>query len=136
MDLKARGACAQGLNRFAGNIDSTLAGHTKLFMCTRSQDKAETPQESALDLPASFGGSPGKEGSAVAHCKARTLELEGPGNKHRCELPWRPPLWKTQTPSIKAEKPQAQQQSGNPVANRLPEVLSGTQPPFYSPPEE
>ena len=40
--LRASGACTQELHRPGGNADSTLERHAQVFMCTGSEDKAET----------------------------------------------------------------------------------------------
>ena len=39
-----------------------LKKRTQAFICTGSQGKAETPQESGSDLSVVLGGSPGKTG--------------------------------------------------------------------------
>ena len=94
--MRASGACVQELHGTGGNGDSILERHTQGFMCTGSQGKAETPQESGSDLTAVLGGSPGKTGVNVAHGGVRTLEakfsgifinvaiLEKSGHTHQC----------------------------------------------------
>ena len=65
--LKASGTCAQELHRTVRNKDLILERYTQSFMYTRSQGKAETPQESGSDLTVVLGGSPGKMGVTMAH---------------------------------------------------------------------
>ena len=65
------------------------------------------------------------------------MKEEGPVNNQN-ELPWRLPFWKNLAPPIRTEKPQAKQQtrwehSPHPSANRLPNILLGTQPPLITP---
>ena len=45
-----------------GGTENTVLEDTHGFMCTGTQGKAVTPQESRPDLPAGLGGSPGEAG--------------------------------------------------------------------------
>lgn len=63
--LKASGACAQMLHRTGGNRDSTPGGCTQVFMCSGSQGKEGTPQESGFNIPMDLGGSSEKEGGST-----------------------------------------------------------------------
>ena len=76
MALKACGPCVQELHGTGGNGDPILERYTKAFIRTGSQGKAETPQESGLDLTTVLGGSPGEKGVTVACCGGRTLEAK------------------------------------------------------------
>ena len=71
LTLKASGACAQELCR-----DLILKRHTQTFMCTGSQGKAKSPEESGSNLTAVLGGPPGKTGVNVACCEGRTLKAK------------------------------------------------------------
>ena len=97
----------QELHRTGGNRGSTLAGGTQGFMCTGSQGLHKNLGQVYLWV---LKGLPGKEGSAVAHCGGRTLEVDAPRNNHWCELPWSLPFWKNLALPMRAEKPQDKQQ--------------------------
>ena len=73
----------------------------------------------------------GKQGVAVACCGGRTLEAEIPGNNYWCKLLCRLPFWKNMASPIRAEKPQAKQQTEweHSPTYQLPKVLPGTQRP-------
>ena len=52
----------QDFHRTGGNRDSIFERYTQAFMGTRSQGKAEIPQESGSELPVVHGESPEKTG--------------------------------------------------------------------------
>lgn len=74
-----------------GQTDSSPGRCTHAPPGTGTQGKAGPPQEPGPDLPAGLGGGPGEAGSAGAHC-GETLVVESPGNRHQCDLSWRPPF--------------------------------------------
>ena len=74
----------------------------------------------------------GRKGSAVCHCRNRTLKAQVPGNIHQCELPWKLPFWKNMAPPnsmlalvLRSPRPN-NKWSGN-TEDRLPRVLQDTQ---------
>ena len=74
--LMASGACAQELHRTGGNRNPILKRRTWTFMCTGSQGRARSPQESRSNLTAVLGAHPGKTGVNVACCEGRTLKAK------------------------------------------------------------
>ena len=55
-------------------------------MCTGAQGKVETSQESGSDLPAIFGGSPGKTGDECGSLWGKDIGGKGLRNNHQHEL--------------------------------------------------
>ena len=136
--LKASRACAQELHRTGGNGDPILKRHTQTLMCTGSQGKAKSPQESGSDLTAFLGGPPAKTGGECDLLWGKGIGSKTLGNIHQPVFLWRWPFWENPAPPISPEKPQAKQQSKwdrSPTlsVNRLPKDPPGMQPPLISP---
>ena len=66
-------------HRTGAHRDSTPEKCTQGFVCTGSQGRAETPQESGSDLPVVLGGSPGKTGCGCGPLGGRALEAKVSG---------------------------------------------------------
>ena len=85
MILKVSGIWLQDLHRVEGNRNSTLGGHKEQLVCTRTQSKEVTLQETEPDLPVSVKGSPaelwvsrdrGTGGSRPGSCHLTWVLLE------------------------------------------------------------
>ena len=85
MILKGSGIWLQDLHRVEGNRNSTLGGHKEQLVCTRTQSKEVTLQETEPDLPVSVKGSPaelwvsrdrGTGGSRPGSCHLTWVLLE------------------------------------------------------------
>ena len=81
--LNASGACVQEFHRTGGNGDPILERRAQDFTCTGSQGKAETPQESGLDLTAVLKGSSGKTGGDCGLLWGKDIGGKGLWNNHQ-----------------------------------------------------
>ena len=128
--MKASGFSVQEHHRTGGNRDSSHGGTQRVSCALGPKARLRLPKSKGQTYLKVLKGLLGKQGVAVAQCGGRTLEAEVLGLNISVRSLRSCSFEKNVAPLIRAEKPQAKQQTGwehpYPSANRLPKVLLGT----------